>query len=110
MAGKNGGARPGAGRKPGSLNKLTTDFRDKIETDGIIKFLNDVAMGREVDARIGNIMTADTDDFYQGPVKPTIEQRMKASEILTKKTMPDLKAVEHSGAIGIHETMLDELE
>lgn len=92
-----GGKREGAGRKPQSLDKLTKDFRDKIETASIIDFLNDVAMGREVDARVGSVLGKDDDDFYEGKVKPTIEQRLKASEVLLKKAIPDLKAVELSG-------------
>lgn len=109
MTGKRGGKREGAGRKPQSLDKLTKDFRDSIETKEIIKFLNDVAMGREVVARVGNIISGESDDFYEGKVKPTIEQRLKAADVLLKKAVPDLKAVEHSGFIGTQEDFVNGL-
>lgn len=110
MENKHGGKRPGAGRKPGSVDTLTRNLRNKISGEEIIEFLNDVALGNEVNARVGKVISEEMDDFYEGPVKPTIEQRMKAAEVLMRKALPDLKAVEHSGDLNIHEAVLDDLE
>lgn len=109
MKEKHGGSRKGAGRKAGSVDGIIRAQRERVNTDAIIDFLNDVASGNPVKARLMGLLEGDTEQKL-GPVVPTIEHRIKASEMLLKKTLPDLKAVEHSGAIGIHEAMLDELE
>lgn len=88
-----GGARKGAGRKKGTRDEITSALREKIDAESIITFLNDVANGRQIN-----------DD------KPTIEHRLKASDLLMRKTLPDLKAVEVSGELNVHESLLDDLE
>lgn len=60
----------------GSL-ELQQAWRDKIKSSEIINRLNDHALG--------------LNDMSQ--------TQLKAAEIVLKKTMPDLKAIEHSGEI-----------
>ena len=96
MAGKNGGARPGSGRKPGSGNKLTIALRDHIEQEAIIAFLNDVALGREV---TGGYKLSEG-DWVSGQQTPTVDQRLNAATVLSKKFLPDMKVTEHSGPNG----------
>ena len=96
---KRGGKREGAGRKPASVDSIIRTQRDRVDTDAIIDFLNDVASGKPVKARLMTML--DDAEPKIGSVVPTIEHRMKASEMLLKKTLPDLKAVEHSGYMAV---------
>lgn len=84
---------------------MTQALKDLIEQEAIIKFLNDVAMGREVTG--GYKLTEG--DWAEGQQTPTVDQRLTASNTLLKKYMPDLKAIEHSGFVGTHEDTLDDL-
>jgi hypothetical protein len=78
-----GGSRPGAGRKPGFHHSERT--RERIRTWIIVNRLQAFCLG-ENDPSTG---------------KPVV---MSASQVtaalgLLKKTLPDLKAVEHSGDV-----------
>src|SRR5262252_8364406 len=85
---------PGSGRKPGTPNRTTAELRQQITAARPVEFLIKVAEGRRV--RIGP---------QAGPGLPTyaypsLEQRLRAAELLMKKILPDLTAAEVTGPGG----------
>lgn len=66
-----------------------------------------VASGKPLTARIG--VAELEDDFLEGPVLPTLDQRIAAAKELCQYVYPKRKAIEHSGGINLHEASLDEL-
>jgi hypothetical protein len=71
-----GGKRDGAGRKPGSKNLLTRSLKEKIDTESLIQFLQDLALGNIKEAKIS--------------------ERKDAAIALLKKVLPDTKESKES--------------
>lgn len=69
---EHGGKREGAGRKRGSSNLLTQELRDIIKASQIIRFLQDLALGKIEGASLG--------------------ERKEAATALLKKVLPDVNA------------------
>jgi hypothetical protein len=85
---------PGSGRKPGTPNRTTAQLREQITAARPVEFLIKVAEGRRV--RIGP---------QAGPGEaayayPSLEQRLRAAELLMKKILPDLTTAEVTGPGG----------
>ena len=85
---------PGSGRKPGTPNRTTAELREQITAARPVEFLIKVVQGRRI--RIGP---------QGGPGEaayayPSLEQRLRAAELLMKKILPDLTAAEVTGADG----------
>jgi hypothetical protein len=85
---------PGSGRKPGTPNRTTAELRDQITAARPVEFLIKVAKGRRI--RIGP---------QAGPGEaayayPSLEQRLRAAELLMRKILPDLTAAEVTGPGG----------
>src|SRR6516165_1393868 len=85
---------PGSGRKPGTPNRTTAELREQITAARPVEFLIKVVEGRRI--RIGP---------QAGPGEaayayPSLEQRLRAAELLMKKILPDLTAAEVTGADG----------
>ena len=95
-----------AGRPKGSTNRLTVTARERIAREADpIGFLIDVAKGKPIEAATEK----DTDEVTM--VRPTLEQRIAAAQMLARKVAPDMKAVEIDGSLGIrHEDTLAALE
>ena len=95
---------PGAGRKKGTPNRLTTIGRDFIIKKSMaLPFLCDVSAGRKV--RIAD----PNNPARKITVYPTFEQRLKASGIVAPMIVPTLKATELTGKDGapVALTLLD---
>ena len=94
------------GRPKGSRNKLTVTARERIAREADpIGLLIDVAKGNPIQAA----KEKDTDDVAL--VRPTLEQRIAAAQMLARKVAPDMKAIEVDGSLGIrHEDTLAALE
>jgi|SRR5579863_7378716 len=96
------------GRKKGVANKINVATRERImqEADPI-GLLISVVNGESV-------KTATLDDngrTIEAEVLPTLDQRLDAAQFLAKKLLPDLKAIEMSGNLGIkHEDWLKKLK
>jgi hypothetical protein len=89
MAGK-GGKTPGAGRKLGTPNKLTQEYKAIIAESNPIQFLVDAfTKGKILDSK-GKQQGEDL----------TAKERVDIANNLARKIMPDLKAVEHTGEGG----------
>ncbi len=95
---------PGAGRKKGTPNRLTTIGRAFIIKKSMaLPFLCDVSAGRKV--RIAD----PNNPAKKITVYPTLEQRLKASGIIAPMIVPALRAVELTGKDGapVALTLLD---
>lgn len=108
------------GRQKGVPNKKTQiieSILDELNCDPI-KILAAVANGEQMRARIGVGELSKKapgredgdDDFIEGDVIPTLDQRIAAAKELCNYVYPKRKAIEHSGFVGTHEDTLDELE
>jgi hypothetical protein len=104
-----GGKREGSGRKKGSQNKRTLETREYLDSIGCnpIEGLAHIAMGKSTFCRI--TLDKEQGDFIEGEVKPNLDQIILARKTLAEYYAPKLKAVEHSGAISLHEESLDDL-
>lgn len=72
------------------INKLhQEDVRAKIQASQLVNVLQNHALGKS-----------------EADISPT---RMKAIEILLRKTLPDLSAVEMNAKVSTHEASLDDL-
>lgn len=94
--GKRGGARAGAGRKPGSINKLARAAVAAAQATGKLphEILLGVARGED----------------YLGH-KPTFDQSMQAARDAAPYYAPKIAAIEQHNTGGrSHEEALDELE
>jgi hypothetical protein len=90
-----GSPRPaGAGRKKGVPNSITTELREKITAAKPIEFLIKVCEGQRI--RVGP-QAGPLDAQF---VYPSVEQRLRAAELLVKKILPDLTSSEITGANG----------
>lgn len=100
---KTGGRRPGAGRKKGIPNKKTQLVEDILNNIGCnpLQILADIAVGKPMKAGIG--LNAAGDDYAEGEVRPTLDQRMSAAKELAQYVYPKRKAVEHSGSLGTYQ-------
>lgn len=89
-----GGKRPGAGRKPGAVTKLTRKFADAAAASGDVLPL-DV------------MLTAMREHYAAGRLDEAAKVAEKAAPYMHAK----LAAVEHSGNLNVsHESWLDELD
>lgn len=97
------------GRQKGTPNKKTQVIEEILENLNCrpIEILAAVANGDPLKARIG--VAELEDDFLEGPVLPTLDQRIAAAKELCQYVYPKRKAIEHSGGINLHEASLDEL-
>ena len=92
---KGGGKVAGSGRKPGTPNRTNAVTREFIIKEGApLQFLCNVVKGRRFST------AKEPGDAKRVHVFPTMDQRLNAARILAGKVMPDMKAVEHTGAAG----------
>ena len=95
---------PGAGRRKGTANRLTTIGRNFIIKKSMaLPFLCDVAAGRKVKIADPNNPSKKIKVF------PDFAQRLKAASIVAPMIVPVLKAVELTGKDGapVALTLLD---
>ena len=95
------------GRQPGTPNRKNQITRDYIIKEGApIQFLCGVVRGRQFTSAV------QLGDNKRAHVFPTLDQRLRAAEILSRKTVPDLKSQELTGKDGapIALTLLDFLK
>ena len=85
---------PGSGRKPGTPNRTTAELREQITAARPVEFLIKVVEGRRI--RIG----PQAGPGEAGYAYPSLEQRLRAAELLMKKILPDLTAAEVTGPGG----------
>jgi hypothetical protein len=96
-----GEARPGSGRKPGSVNKRTREIADKAAAEGITPIEVQLATMRELwkQANVGGMLD--------------IDKAVAASAIAKDAAPyihPRLASIEGSFAVTNHEAALDELK
>jgi hypothetical protein len=85
----------GSGRRRGTKNKFTVASRDEIVRLGDpVGLMCRVAAGHAVFAAV------EPGSRIKVKLIPTLEQRLKAAELLLRKLLPDLKATEVSGPDG----------
>lgn len=89
------GKAPGSGRKKGTPNKDRAATVDRImrEADPL-GFLCKVCRGDRMAA------AAEPGAKKKTWWVPTGDQRITAAQVLARKVMPDVKAIEHSGPVG----------
>ncbi len=95
------------GRAKGTPNKKNLVTRDYvIREDAPLAFLCGVVRGKRFTA------AAEPGDRKRTHVFPTMDQRLRAAEILSRKCLPDLKATELTGKDGgpVALTLLDFLK
>ncbi len=86
---------PGAGRKKGTPNKVNQVTRSYITKEGApIRVLCQIASGKKMKA------AAEPGSPKQAKIFPTLAERLRAAETLARKIVPDVKAVEVTGAAG----------
>jgi len=86
---------PGAGRKKGTPNKVNQITRDYITKEGApIRVLCQIASGKKIKA------AAEPGSSKAAQIVPTLAERLRAAETLARKIVPDVKAVEVTGAAG----------
>ena len=97
---------PNSGRKRGEPNKVDQFARDVIKEGAPLDFLCKVAQGRKM------LRADETGGKKRVPVYPTMDQSLRAAEILSRKVLPDLRATELTGADGgpMAVTLLDFLK
>lgn len=86
-----GGARPGAGRKPGSATKRTREIADAAAAEGLspLEYMLSLLRDPEQSAAV----------------------RFEAAKSAAPYVHPKLSAIEHSGGLSMnHEDALDELD
>jgi hypothetical protein len=86
---------PGSGRKPGTPNRTTAELREQITAARPVEFLTKVAEGRKI--RVG----PQGDPGAPAYAYPSLEQRLRAAELLMKKILPDLTAAEVTGPVAV---------
>jgi hypothetical protein len=86
-----GGARPGAGRKPGSANKKTREIADKAAQDGITPL---------------EVMLEAMREFR---VKGDLEKAASVAKDAAPYMHPRLSSVEMNAKVTTHEASLDDL-
>ena len=97
---KNKGGRPkgypaSGGRRPGTPNKINQVSRNYVIRQGApLSFLCNVVRGKRFTA------AAEQGDSKRAHVFPTMDQRIRAAEVLSRKCLPDLKATELTGKDG----------
>ena len=94
-----GGRPPGypasGGRRPGTPNKINQVTRDYVIREGApLAFLCSVVRGKRFTA------AAEQGDGKRTHCFPTLDQRIRAAEVLSRKCLPDLKATELTGKDG----------
>ena len=95
------------GRKPGTPNKANAITRDYVIKQGApLAFLCSVVRGKRFTA------AAEPGDRKRAHVFPSLDQRLRAAEILSRKVLPDLKSTELTGKDGgpVALTLLDFLK
>ena len=86
---------PGAGRKKGTPNKFPQLTRaDSTKVGAPIRVLCQIASGKKMKA------AAEPGSPKQAKIFPTLAERLRAAETLARKIVPDVKAVEVTGAAG----------
>jgi hypothetical protein len=110
MVGRPKGLPKSGGRKKGSTNKRSQTAAEIMERFNVsgIEGLCLIANGEPLQCTIG--MDKEAGVPTEGKVRPTFDQRLTAYKELAQYEAPKLKAVEHSGAISVHEAALDELD
>ena len=95
------------GRAKGTPNKANAITRDYVIKQGApLAFLCSVVRGKRFTA------AAEPGDRKRAHVFPSLDQRLRAAEILSRKVLPDLKSTELTGKDGgpIALTLLDFLK
>ena len=95
------------GRAKGTPNKANAITRDYVIREGApLAFLCGVVRGKRFTA------AAEQSDRKRTHVFPTMDQRLRAAEILSRKVLPDLKSTELTGKDGgaVALTLLDFLK
>ena len=83
------------GRAPGTPNKKNQVSRDFVIKEGApLAFLCSVVRGRRFTA------ASEQGDSKRTHIFPTLDQRIRAAEVLSRKCLPDLKATELTGKDG----------
>ena len=83
------------GRKPGTPNRTSMVTRNFIVKNGApVRVLCQIAAGRKMTA------AASPGSEKRESAYPTLDQRLRAAEILARKIVPDMKSVEASGPDG----------
>ena len=83
------------GRAPGSPNKINRVTRDYVIKEGApLAFLCNVVRGKRFTT------AAEQGDGERTHCFPTLDQRIRAAEVLSRKCLPDLKATELTGKDG----------
>ena len=83
------------GRPKGTPNKVNMVTRDYVIKQGApLSFLCNVVRGKRITA------AAEQGDAKRTHVFPTLDQRIRAAEVLSRKCLPDLKATELTGKDG----------
>jgi len=98
---------PGSGRAKGTPNRKNQVTRDYVIREGApLQFLCSVVRGKRFTA------AAEPGDRKRTHVFPSMDQRLRAAEILSRKVLPDLKATEVTGKDGgpVALTLLDFLK
>ena len=87
---RHGGARKGAGRKPGSATKRTREIADKAASEGItpLEFMLDLMRSEPPDVEDARVMA----DYVQ--------MRFEAAKAAAPYIHPRLAAIEHTGEDG----------
>lgn len=91
------------GRQKGTPNKASLGVLEQLQALGCdpIANLANFACGKPIKAMV---------EGEERQIVPSLDQQLQANKELAQYVAPKRKAVEHSGAIGIHEAMLDALE
>lgn len=94
----NGGARPGAGRP---TDWLRTECEKLVRKNQLIKFMSDVAEGKEVNTFI-------TEEGEKIPCPASIKDRITATTFLVDRAFGKPKeSIEHSGSVSIEQILGD---
>lgn len=84
---------PGSGRQKATKNWTHPEIRDVLlERSNAIEVLADIVAGRQLQ------VSGPTGKEYWA--RPTMQERLRATELLLKKILPDLQATELTGAGG----------
>lgn len=93
---KHGGARPGAGRKPGSKNQRTREIADRAMAEGVTPLEHMLA-----------VMRAPSDHEDPQVQMAREAMRFEAAKAAAPYCHPRLQAIEHSGSIDTAARMTD---
>lgn len=92
----NSGVKTG-GRKKGTANRLTTEYKELIESCGTIEFLIDAFTNGYIENKALTKARKGKDSEYKHITEYlTAKERCDVAASLAKKIVPDLKAMDHT--------------